>query len=141
MANSTTVNSPESYDQELSKSESSSSTAFHLVDEIESKIELYGLSTGEVGIDIDLQAYDGSINANYTIKTQPWYVDEENGLGEDPVEFGDRWSAERQRDASLEEVLEYGYIPAFEDNFDGAAVRVNDEVIKETLSPDQEHFG
>lgn len=122
--------------------------AFGLKGVIEEELELYNLNFEEVGIDVTSKKEGEEVYLDWEIETQPWVEEDgETGLDEPPVST----SGSYKFTIDLEELysesskvryesIHYILTEILTDNFGDAAIRYNDEVIQESLSPEYDHF-
>lgn len=131
---SNTVSSSTNQPSQNSFTPSYAGTAYGLIEEIEEDLEVYDLNPDQVSFDVDIEGIEDSLEIEYSVETLEWYEsDEELGLGKDPVSFSSSYSVESE---IPEDEINY----VLEDNFDGAAIRANGEVLQESPSPDYDAF-
>jgi len=127
-----------SSDEESSKSSKTlyKGTAYGIVPEIKEDLDIYGLDSGMVSFDIEIESSEDSLDVEYQVETLEWYEDDgELGLGKEPVSFNNSYSIETNV-----RVPEDGIVSILEDNFDSSPIRANGEVVRESLSPDYDTF-
>jgi hypothetical protein len=109
---------------------------FGLVENIKRELDIYGLETEQVLLDVETEFSKNFLEFEYTVETLQWYeADDEFGLGKDPVSFKNSYSIDTEQ-----KITESSISSLLEDNFDDSAIRVNGNVVRESLSRDYNAF-
>lgn len=120
----------------FSNSEPSRNSSYSLVESIQDNLDMYDLEPGQVYLDVEIESSENSLEVEYEVGTLGWYeAEDELGLGNDPISFSDSYSIDTEEKFSEDIIPEM-----LKDSFKDTAIRVEEEIIQECLSPDYDAF-
>lgn len=109
-------------------------TAYDFVRQVEQNLHDLGLEETQISLDVDMYAENNTVTFNYKIETMGWV---EEVLGGESVSYKDSYSFTSDEDLVMDKELVRELLS---DNFLEAALRLDDEIIRESLSPSYDAF-
>lgn len=109
-------------------------TAYEFVKQVENDLGSLGLNESQISLDVEMYSEENTVTLDYEIETMGWVE-----------ECLDRESVSHK--GSYSSTFEEGLVPdreqvrkLLDDNFLESAIRLDNEVIRESLSPDYDAF-
>ena len=111
-----------------------SETVYDFVKQVELDLEELGLQESHISLDVEMYSEQNTVTLDYRIETLGWV---EESLEEKSISHTDSYSftSDEELVPDKEQVREF-----LGDNFLEAAIRLDNEVIRESLSPDYNAF-
>lgn len=109
-------------------------TAYDFVKQVELDLDILGLEESQVSLDVDMYTEDNTVTLEYKIEAMDWakeYLDKE------PASHMGRYSftSDEELVPNTEQMREF-----LDDNFLETALRLDNEVIRESPSPEYDAF-
>lgn len=113
--------------------------AYEIVEEIEQDLDELDLEKDHISLDIDLESSNPVVELEYNAETLEWY---EKGIKDaEHHEFNGRYRINSKNGlCATQDTIKDTIKDMLTGNFDSSPIRLNGEVIQESLSPDYDAF-